>query len=127
MTKNKQEGIKPTPKKPKIEIYCKNPNCFTQYLATHKIKEVKSPNEQLKEKILKELKINNISWDKSNILKAIDLAFQEKDKQIEEAIDKIIEFREMEQKNNNIYRKSCDSLNEDFIDELEDLNKELLK
>ena len=31
----------------KVEIYCKNPKCFNQYLATHKIKEKESLSENL--------------------------------------------------------------------------------
>ncbi len=36
MTINKKEQVKK-----KVEIYCKNPECFNQYLATHKIKAIK--------------------------------------------------------------------------------------
>ena len=31
-----------------VKLYCKNPKCFTHYLATHKIKEVDSETKQKK-------------------------------------------------------------------------------
>lgn len=38
--------------KPKIELYCKNPECFKTYLARHKIKEIPVDKEkQLKDEI----------------------------------------------------------------------------
>ncbi len=33
--------IKEQKEKPKVKLYCKNPNCFTHYLANNKIKEDK--------------------------------------------------------------------------------------
>ena len=47
------------------------------------------------------------------------------DKQkVNKIIDKLIEHRTNERKNNYIFRKSVDELNEDFIEDLENLKKE---
>ena len=32
--------------KPKVKLYCKNPKCFTHYLANNKIKETKNEGEK---------------------------------------------------------------------------------
>lgn len=41
-------------------------------------------------------------------------------------MDSLIEHRELQQKNNNIYAMNVDTLNEKFISELETLKKKLV-
>ena len=69
--------------------------------------------------------INEEEEDLKKILLDLDNQFIDK-ADILQKIDNQIKFRESEQKNNNVYRKSSDDLNEDFIEELEDLKKELI-
>jgi len=59
-------------KKPKVEIYCKNPSCFNTYLARHKIKEV---NKQ--QKLKEELRKKNPSKMKKTIIKSERVVYSE--------------------------------------------------
>lgn len=55
---------------------------------------------------------------------AITTACLDKQK-VKEILDRVIEHREMENKNNNIFRLSSDELNNCFIDDIEKALKEL--
>ena len=62
----------------------------------------------------------------SDAWKELDSHFIERKETIN-IIGKMINFRNGERTNNNIFRKSSDELNEDFIESLEQLKKEIAK
>ena len=74
-------------------------------------------------KVLKEkLPDNSVTKYLLQKLKEEDKTSREK---FIEMIEKAIEHRDNERKNNNIFRKGSNELNDDFIDDLEELKSKL--
>ena len=89
---------------------------YEEGLIDSMINDLKEENQQLKEKL------NNPQLRDLYMIECIEKKLKA---DFIKKLKELIEHRDNERKNNNIWRKSEDELNEDFIDDLNKLIKSL--